>query len=70
LKHNTTNTKPDLPLHDTTDKFISVVLFRHAQSQWNKVNRFTGWADPPLTGCFSMKNASCAAAVADFRLIP
>jgi 2,3-bisphosphoglycerate-dependent phosphoglycerate mutase len=26
-----------------------VVLIRHAQSQWNKENRFTGWADPPLT---------------------
>ena len=28
---------------------IPVVLIRHAQSQWNKENRFTGWADPPLT---------------------
>ena len=27
----------------------SVVLIRHAQSQWNQENRFTGWADPPLT---------------------
>ncbi|MGD8926102.1 MAG: 2,3-bisphosphoglycerate-dependent phosphoglycerate mutase [Thioalkalispiraceae bacterium] len=26
-----------------------VVLIRHAQSQWNRENRFTGWADPPLT---------------------
>jgi 2,3-bisphosphoglycerate-dependent phosphoglycerate mutase len=24
-------------------------LIRHAQSQWNKENRFTGWANPPLT---------------------
>lgn len=29
---------------------IPVVLIRHAQSQWNRENRFTGWADPPLTG--------------------
>lgn len=26
-----------------------VVLIRHAQSQWNRENRFSGWADPPLT---------------------
>jgi 2,3-bisphosphoglycerate-dependent phosphoglycerate mutase len=49
MKHDTTNTKPDLPLHYTTDKSIPVGLIRHAQSQWNKENRFTGWADPPLT---------------------
>jgi 2,3-bisphosphoglycerate-dependent phosphoglycerate mutase len=24
-------------------------MVRHAQSQWNRENRFTGWADPPLT---------------------
>lgn len=28
---------------------FSVVLIRHAQSQWNLENRFTGWADPGLT---------------------
>lgn len=28
---------------------LSVVLIRHAQSQWNLENRFSGWADPPLT---------------------
>jgi 2,3-bisphosphoglycerate-dependent phosphoglycerate mutase len=28
---------------------VPVVLIRHAQSQWNKENRFTGWADPSLT---------------------
>jgi 2,3-bisphosphoglycerate-dependent phosphoglycerate mutase len=33
----------------TNDTIISVVLIRHAQSQWNKENRFTGWANPPLT---------------------
>jgi 2,3-bisphosphoglycerate-dependent phosphoglycerate mutase len=27
----------------------SVVLIRHAQSEWNLLGRFTGWADPPLT---------------------
>lgn len=28
---------------------LSVVMIRHAQSLWNKQNRFTGWANPPLT---------------------
>lgn len=27
----------------------SVILIRHAQSQWNLENRFSGWADPLLT---------------------
>lgn len=40
--HNTTPAKEQA----TT---IDVVLIRHAQSQWNLENRFTGWADPPLT---------------------
>ncbi|KAL6041485.1 2,3-bisphosphoglycerate-dependent phosphoglycerate mutase [Balamuthia mandrillaris] len=26
-----------------------VVLLRHGESQWNKENRFTGWADVPLS---------------------
>jgi len=28
---------------------IPLVLTRHAKSQWNKENRFTGWTDVPLT---------------------
>lgn len=28
---------------------IELILIRHAQSQWNAENRFSGWADPPLT---------------------
>lgn len=31
------------------DRTIDVVLIRHAQSRWNLENRFTGWANPPLT---------------------
>jgi 2,3-bisphosphoglycerate-dependent phosphoglycerate mutase len=27
----------------------SVVMLRHAQSEWNLAGRFTGWADPGLT---------------------
>jgi 2,3-bisphosphoglycerate-dependent phosphoglycerate mutase len=33
----------------TPQQTVPVVLIRHAQSQWNAENRFTGWADPPLT---------------------
>lgn len=33
----------------TAPNTTPVVLIRHAQSQWNKENRFTGWAEPPLT---------------------
>lgn len=28
---------------------IKLVIVRHGQSQWNLENRFTGWADVPLT---------------------
>ena len=38
-------------MNKNTDKnrTVDVVLIRHAQSQWNLENRFTGWANPPLT---------------------
>ncbi|KAK8797393.1 hypothetical protein WA158_004601 [Blastocystis sp. Blastoise] len=29
--------------------FNQLVLIRHGESQWNKENRFTGWADVPLS---------------------
>jgi 2,3-bisphosphoglycerate-dependent phosphoglycerate mutase len=35
--------------NSTNNDTIDVVLIRHAQSQWNLENRFTGWANPPLT---------------------
>jgi 2,3-bisphosphoglycerate-dependent phosphoglycerate mutase len=31
------------------DAFNQLVCIRHGQSQWNLENRFTGWADVPLT---------------------
>lgn len=43
MKTNTNKTT-----HKDTGR-VPVVLIRHAQSQWNRENRFTGWADPPLT---------------------
>ena len=30
-----------------SNDIISVVLIRHAQSEWNRDNRFTDWTDPP-----------------------
>ncbi|NDJ53741.1 MAG: 2,3-diphosphoglycerate-dependent phosphoglycerate mutase [Chloroflexi bacterium] len=32
-----------------TRKSGILILMRHGQSQWNQENRFTGWADVPLT---------------------
>ena len=39
-----------------------VVLLRHGESQWNKENRFTGWADVGLTEQ-GMREAKQAAAL-------
>jgi 2,3-bisphosphoglycerate-dependent phosphoglycerate mutase len=39
-----------------------VVLIRHAQSVWNQQNRFTGWANPPLTEA-GLAEARAAAAL-------
>lgn len=36
-------------MKNNEDKIVPVVLVRHAQSEWNRENRFTGWADPQLT---------------------
>ena len=38
-------------MNKNTDKnrTVEVVLIRHAQNLWNRENRFTGWANPPLT---------------------
>ena len=31
------------------DSAASVVFLRHGESLFNQINRFAGWADPPLT---------------------
>lgn len=36
-------------MRDSVHSAPSIILIRHAQSQWNLENRFSGWADPPLT---------------------
>lgn len=33
----------------TQEAAFKVVLVRHGESQWNKENRFTGWADVELS---------------------
>jgi 2,3-bisphosphoglycerate-dependent phosphoglycerate mutase len=49
MQYNETNTQQNPVRQNSTGNTLPVVLVRHAQSQWNKENRFTGWADPPLT---------------------
>lgn len=44
-----------------------LVLIRHGQSQWNLENRFTGWADVPLTERGRRDAALSAKALAAFR---
>jgi 2,3-bisphosphoglycerate-dependent phosphoglycerate mutase len=34
---------------NTREEQNTVVMIRHAQSEWNRQGRFTGWADPQLT---------------------
>ena len=32
-----------------TDSTMQLVLVRHGESEWNKLNLFTGWMDVDLT---------------------
>ena len=45
-----------------------IVLLRHGESQWNKENRFTGWADVGLTeqGMREAKQAAALLSTAGF----
>jgi len=36
-------------LSDTATRTRTLVLVRHGQSEWNRLNLFTGWRDPDLT---------------------
>lgn len=47
----------------------NLVIVRHGESQWNRENRFTGWADCDLTenGMQQARNAGRALAEAGFR---
>ncbi len=40
-----------------------LVLVRHGESEWNKLNLFTGWRDPDLTETGHRRGAPCRAAV-------
>ena len=42
-----------------------VVLIRHAQSEWNRQGRFTGWADPALTEAGRAEAAVAAALLSE-----
>ncbi|HZP51338.1 2,3-bisphosphoglycerate-dependent phosphoglycerate mutase [Actinocrinis sp.] len=41
-----------------------LILLRHGQSEFNAANRFTGWADPPLTGFGEHEAAQAGQAIA------
>jgi len=36
-------------MENEEDNIFKVVLLRHGQSRWNKINRFTGWTDIDLS---------------------
>ena len=35
--------------HQTDQQTMQLVLIRHGESEWNKLNLFTGWTDVELT---------------------
>ena len=35
--------------HQTDQQTMQLVLIRHGESEWNKLNLFTGWTDVDLT---------------------
>jgi 2,3-bisphosphoglycerate-dependent phosphoglycerate mutase len=37
------------PISETATRTRTLVLVRHGQSEWNRLNLFTGWRDPDLT---------------------
>ena len=45
-------------------KSATVVLIRHAQSEWNQAGLFTGWADPELTEAGRREAERAAALIA------
>jgi 2,3-bisphosphoglycerate-dependent phosphoglycerate mutase len=47
-----------------------LVLMRHGESQWNAQNRFTGWANPALTGAGEQEAGRAGQILAAHRLLP
>jgi 2,3-bisphosphoglycerate-dependent phosphoglycerate mutase len=45
-----------------------LILVRHGQSQWNLENRFTGWADVPLTDAGRQEAQKAAERIQDRML--
>jgi 2,3-bisphosphoglycerate-dependent phosphoglycerate mutase len=47
-----------------------LVLLRHGQSEWNAGNRFTGWANPDLTGAGEREAVRAGRLLGAHRLLP
>ena len=45
-----------------------LVLIRHGQSEWNKLNLFTGWKDPKLTNKGIKESEEAANKLNDFGI--
>ena len=45
-----------------------LVLIRHGQSEWNKLNLFTGWKDPGLTNKGIKESEEAANKLNDFGI--
>lgn len=46
----------------------TMVLVRHGQSEWNKLNLFTGWKDPDLTELGVEEAEQGARAIKDYGI--
>lgn len=47
----------------------TMVLVRHGQSEWNKLNLFTGWKDPDLTELGVQEAEQGARAIRDYGIV-
>jgi 2,3-bisphosphoglycerate-dependent phosphoglycerate mutase len=53
-----------------TDGSGRLILLRHGESTWNLARRFTGWADPPLSGTGYAESVAAGRALAEAGLVP
>jgi 2,3-bisphosphoglycerate-dependent phosphoglycerate mutase len=58
------------PGHPANGASFRLVLLRHGQSEWNAQNRFTGWANPPLTEAGEREAVRAGQLLAAWGLLP